>query len=320
MTTSETEPSLSADEQYQQSLTYGLIISTGLLSIVICSLRLYARAFILKRFGTDDIAVCISLVITQSFNGLGIAIVYYGEGRHFDNLSLENKAIWLKVLSPFLLFSPWMNWLTAGLMIFQILFSFSGSIVLATQCDPPRAAFDMTVTNATCYSQFKLFQIVLYQAVLIFVSDVIILLAPMPILCQLNMPTRKIVALVAIFGTGIIACIAPVVRFSTLDYLRIGTTDLTYDSASSLYWMAIEFNLGLVAGSLSSLKPLPVFRRFGSSAESNKASTGCTPHELGAMSGSDIKHVRNKSHSLGMGTTILAESVNESQERIFPAA
>lgn len=39
MTTSETEPSLSADEQYQQSLTYGLIISTGLLSIVICSLR-----------------------------------------------------------------------------------------------------------------------------------------------------------------------------------------------------------------------------------------------------------------------------------------
>ncbi|KAJ5560715.1 hypothetical protein N7513_003114 [Penicillium frequentans] len=100
MTTSETEPSLSADEQYQQSLTYGLIISTGLLSIIICSLRLYARAFILKRFGMDDIAVCISL----SFNGLGIAIVYYGEGRHFDNLSLEDKAIWLKVLPTILLF------------------------------------------------------------------------------------------------------------------------------------------------------------------------------------------------------------------------
>ncbi|KAJ5557523.1 hypothetical protein N7494_001438 [Penicillium frequentans] len=66
MTTSETEPSLSADEQYQQSLTYGLIISTGLLSIMICSLRLYARAFILKRFGMDDIAVCISLALDSS--------------------------------------------------------------------------------------------------------------------------------------------------------------------------------------------------------------------------------------------------------------
>ncbi|KAJ5662822.1 hypothetical protein N7507_003553 [Penicillium longicatenatum] len=133
------------------------------------------------------------------------------------------------------------------------------------------------------------------------------------------MPTRKIVALLVIFGTGIIACIAPVVRFSTLDYLRKGTKDLTYDSASSLYWMAIEFNLGLVAGSLSSLKPLPVFRRFGSSSGSKyKASTGCTPHELGAMSGTDIKNGRKKSHSLGMGTNIPVESVNDSQERIFP--
>lgn len=32
---------------------------------------------------------------------------------------------------------------------------------------------------------------------------------------------------VLILSLGIIACIAPVVRFSTLDYLRIGTTDLT---------------------------------------------------------------------------------------------
>lgn len=66
-----------------------------------------------------------------------------------------------------------------------------------------RAAYDLTITNPKCYSQFKLFQIVLYQAVLIFVCDVIILLAPMPILCQLNMPTRKTVALMAIFGTGL---------------------------------------------------------------------------------------------------------------------
>lgn len=106
-----------------------------------------------------------------------------------------------------------------------------------------RAAFDLTITHGTCYSQFKLFQIVLYQAVVIFVADIIMLLAPMLILCGLQMPKRQIAALMAIFGTGqyktaqnasilmsnpgTIACIAPVVRFSTLDYLRKGTTDLT---------------------------------------------------------------------------------------------
>ncbi|KAJ5638377.1 hypothetical protein N7490_008256 [Penicillium lividum] len=311
--------SLTPDERYEQSLTYGLIIGTGVLSMIVCSLRLYSRAVILKRFGLDDIAVCISLVITQCFNGLGIAVVYYGEGRHFDNVSLAYKAIWLKlyysamclylfaslsVKISLLLFlrrifvKVWMHWLTIGLMVFQFIFSISGSVVLATQCDPPRAAYDMTVTNAKCYSEFKLYQIVLYQAVLIFVADVIMLVAPMIILWQLNMPTRKIIALMAIFGTGIIACIAPVVRFSTLDYLRNETSDLTYESASSLYWMAIEFNLGLVAGSLSSLKPLPIFRRFGSSAGSKyKGSTGVTGQELGALSERDTKNRKKVSQS-----------------------
>jgi hypothetical protein len=60
----------------------------------------------------------------------------------------------------------------------------------------------MSIKGAKCYSQFRLFQITLYQAVLIFVSDVIILLAPMPVLCGLQLPRRKILALIAIFGTG----------------------------------------------------------------------------------------------------------------------
>lgn len=82
-------------------------------------LQLYTRAFIIKVFGLDDIAVCVALVcptpfhwgrrqpvrtngvnyqvITQSFNGLGVAIVYYGEGLHFNKVSPEDRAIWLKV-------------------------------------------------------------------------------------------------------------------------------------------------------------------------------------------------------------------------------
>lgn len=150
------------------------------------------------------------------------------------------------------------------MIIFQVLFSTSGSFALAFQCDPPRyitvlipssvyghliiynrAAYDLSITDATCYSQYKLFQITLYQAVMMFLSDIVILVAPMVILCGLQMPRRKIIALMAIFGSGLytpymtsisnilipipggIACISPVVRFSTLDYLRKGTTDLT---------------------------------------------------------------------------------------------
>lgn len=85
--------------------------------------------------------------------------------------------------------------------------------------------------------------------------------------------------------------------------------------------MSIEFNLGLVAGSLSSLKPLPVFRRFGSSADSKyKASTGDIPHELDGVGNSRTKSDGRKNPRLGMWTKILEESANGSQERIFPTS
>ncbi|KAJ5193252.1 hypothetical protein N7449_009394 [Penicillium cf. viridicatum] len=84
--------------------------------------------------------------------------------------------------------------------------------------------------------------------------------------------------------------------------------------------MAIEFNLGLVAGSLSSLRPLPIFRRFGSSINSrDKASTGDKSHELLNMDGSEPRITKKRKISLGMGTTILQDSVNESQENIIHA-
>ncbi|KAE8151337.1 hypothetical protein BDV25DRAFT_152796 [Aspergillus avenaceus] len=326
---------LHADESYQVSLAYGLIIGPAVLSLLVCVLRLYTRAVVVKMFGLDDIAVSLALFITQVFNGLGIAVVYYGEGRHIQNVSPEHLATWLKlyyvamcmylyvscsVKVSLLLFlrrifvKRWMQNLTLGLIIFQVLFAVSGSFVLAFQCTPARAAFDLTIQNPKCMSRFKLFQVTLYQAVLMFTSDIVILIAPLPILYCLKMPRRKVVALMFIFGSGLIACIAPVVRFSTLDYLHNGSTDLTFDSTSSLYWMAIEFNLGLVAGSLSSLRPLPFFRRFGSSYNSKKSSRSETPKGFVRMNNLDQN---GKKKGLGMGTTLLQETITyESQEHI----
>lgn len=89
------------------------------------------------------------------------------------------------------------------------------------------------------------------------------------------------------------------------------------DATSSLYWMAIEFNLGLVAGSLSSLKPLPLFRKFGSSKDSRyKQSSRSNPYELQSTPVRNSAKARKKG-GLGMGTTILQETRNESQERII---
>ncbi|KAI9923865.1 hypothetical protein MW887_008170 [Aspergillus wentii] len=330
---------LAPDEQHLVSLTYGLIIAMAGLSLIVCGLRLYARAVVLKKFGLDDWAVIFALVLTQVFNGLGIAVVHSGSGRHQETLSMSELGLWMKlyyvatcyylyvsmaVKISLLLFLrrvfpiSWVNRLTLGVMIFQVCFTVSGSLVLAFRCSPARGAYDLAIAaTAKCLTTFQLYQVTLYQAVLIFVTDIIILLIPMPVLCGLQMPTRKIVALMFVFSTGIIACISPIVRFSTLGYLLHGATDTTFDSTSSLYWMAIEFNLGLVAGSLSSLRVLPCFRQFGSSASRNYGSSGVPPgfYPMDNMKDGNNRGSRKKG-SLGMGTTILQETRNESQERI----
>ncbi|KAL4793128.1 hypothetical protein BDV19DRAFT_380411 [Aspergillus venezuelensis] len=255
--------SLAPDEKYQQSLAYGLIISTNVLSLLVCSLC--TRLVVIKKFGWDDAAV----TITQAFNGLGIAVVYYGQGRHMQNVSPESRETWLKlyyaamcmylytslsVKISILIFlrrvfiKIWLQRLTAGLIMFHVLFSVTGSFVLAFQCSPPRAAYDQSAQMADCYSPYTLYQIVLYQAVLIF--------------------------------------------------------------------MVIEFNLGLVAGSLSSLRPLRLFRYFGSTKDSKyQKPSHETPQEPQNLQRSG----RRKKGCLGMGTALIQETGNESQEHIIGA-
>lgn len=337
------EEALSEEERRAIALSYGLLIGVGGLALIICMTRLYIRKFSMNMFGYDDWACLIALIFTMTFNILGCFIVKYGSGKHIQHVSNEDLAIWLKLyyvamclylyvamtvkMSLLLFFmrifqKDWVQRICKGMMIFLVLFTVSGSLVLAFQCSPPRAAFDQTITNATCFSKFRLFQITLYQAVLMFAVDLAILILPMPVLISLKMPVRKTLAICLIVSTGIIASIAPVVRFSTLDYLLKGATDLTYDSDSSLYWMAVEFNLGLVAGSLSTLRRLPIFRMFASSTDPNSNNRTPGSLELARFGGRPSGGASNdrKKGRLNMGSSIIQATVvtaNESQERIY---
>ncbi|GAT28553.1 hypothetical protein RIB2604_02601950 [Aspergillus luchuensis] len=109
-------------------------------------------------------------------------------------------------------------------------FTLSGTLALVFQCRPVQAAYDKTITNSSCYPTETSYAILMMQGVIMFVLDVSILVLPIRPIWQLQMPTRR--------------------RILVLGLLCI-------DSAStSLIWMEIEFNLGLMSGSLPSLRKL----------------------------------------------------------------
>lgn len=53
---------LQADEKYEIAVSYGTIIATGAFAIIVCSLKLYVRKFMLNSFGIDDWACLVGLV------------------------------------------------------------------------------------------------------------------------------------------------------------------------------------------------------------------------------------------------------------------
>lgn len=128
-----------------------------------------------------------------------------------------------------------------------------------------------------CFTSDVAYGIFMYQAVVLFACDIIIFLLPFPALIKLHMGSAKKTALLLVFGSGLIACIAPAIRFKSIQFYKSGSSDTTCKlkailsllelnhllksfsvdaGASSLYWMAIEYNLGLVAGSLTGIRPL----------------------------------------------------------------
>ncbi|KAK2799798.1 hypothetical protein FQN51_006725 [Onygenales sp. PD_10] len=115
-------------------------------------------------------------------------------------------------------FAAMVSYLLVGMSIKLSLLTFLKEVFpKGSQCKPVRAAFDKSITDSKCYSNKTLFAH-------------------------------------AHTDSGLIACIAALLRFSTLRFVL--KADYTYLLAYALICSNVEFNVALVAGSLPSLRIL----------------------------------------------------------------
>lgn len=92
-----------------------------------------------------------------------------------------------------------------------------------------------------CFSKDVSYGIFMYQAVMLFACDVIIFVLPFPALIQLHMGSAKKTALLLVFGSGLVACIAPAIRFQSIQFYKSGSSDTTCkDRASFSYTTVIH--------------------------------------------------------------------------------
>ena len=110
---------------------------------------------------------------------------------------------------------------------------------------------------------------------------------------------------------------------------RDGSTNFANKSCSideigkSLMWIDVEYNVGLIVGSLPTLRKLGVFRRAFGSSQSYAQSGGQSSTEPRSQGAHSLQKLNRNSRSIGkggigLGTLVLEET--ESRERIIGVA
>ncbi|PHH51016.1 hypothetical protein CFIMG_002350RA [Ceratocystis fimbriata CBS 114723] len=250
-------------------ITHTVVALCFILSTLVVICRIWSRYFILRRMGLDDLLAIVSLLAVI---GEGVSMLYeveYGMGRHLA--TLDSNQMWkfertfyvtVVVYTAALLFLK----LTFLIQYYRVLavqhmrIWYISSIIIVTLwgvsqlmvsiliCIPIRGYWDSSV-RARCIPAYPQVYI---NATGNVITDVMILLLPMPAIWQLNVPAGQKRALLGIFSLGFLTVAISIVRFQ---YLK-RSDDVTWTNVVGSSWSLAEITCALVCACLPTLKPV----------------------------------------------------------------
>ncbi|KAG9228669.1 hypothetical protein BJ875DRAFT_446670 [Amylocarpus encephaloides] len=263
------------------------IIFTVLAFFFIC-LRIFARFVVLEDGRKDEIAIIGSMISAIGLLSATVYEVKWGLGektatRTPEELTnffhrkpnclnlpvLDNEAIGLYVaiifynislsLTKFSIVLQYLRVFTQGptrlaakfALIFIILYSLESICISIFACIPVSAFWDHSVAGHCVDKKFLWF----FNASFNILTDLILLIVPMPALSKLFLPTKQKVLLMLLFGLGGFGCLVSVLRLQSL-YIVSVTDDIVLRNADSSMWSNIEVNVGITCASLQTIRPV----------------------------------------------------------------
>ncbi|KAK0663838.1 hypothetical protein DIS24_g1009 [Lasiodiplodia hormozganensis] len=140
-------------------------------------------------------------------------------------------------------------------IIFVIAYTLQSLIVGIFSCNPPRKFWDPTLQEGSCIN-YTLYYYV--AAALNILTDLAIILVPVPALRHLNVSRTKRIGVMLLFSVGGFGCIVSIIRLWTLYSLDLAVRrgDSTYANASPALWSSIEIHVCIICACLPSLSPM----------------------------------------------------------------
>ncbi|RMZ12218.1 hypothetical protein D0864_00759 [Hortaea werneckii] len=143
-------------------------------------------------------------------------------------------------------------------------------------CVPVAAQWDVSITDAKCISTRSIW---IAGSIVNVMTDIVLLIMPLPFVWNLNAPMAQRLALGGMFCLGAFVSVVSIVRLSILLGLDLNSSDATFNFSEVVIWSMVEINCGLICACLPSLRPavrlLGLGRLFGgTSGQTGQPSNG----------------------------------------------
>ncbi|KAF2453254.1 hypothetical protein BDY21DRAFT_375043 [Lineolata rhizophorae] len=251
-------------------------------STFILALRFYCRYFRIGSLKAYDFLMLAALLVTWGITVINHFQVKNGSGRHTRDLPTEPSVVmpllegtlksWyvyqivylvdlavikFSILAFYAAISSYLPYRVGVYLTMAVVAAFTVAMVFvnAFECSNPSDAWSPEFLFQETSSCRNLHPIYFAQAGFNILTDIIIILLPMPILNKLNLKRSKKFGLLGVFSVGLIAVGASGARVHAL-FVWSNSSDVPFDSALILTWSQIELNAAIISASIPSLKPL----------------------------------------------------------------
>ncbi|CAI7583126.1 unnamed protein product [Penicillium glandicola] len=147
-----------------------------------------------------------------------------------------------------------MNWMIWATLFISYSWCIASMIAALSACDPISYFWTELTDPASGSYRYDFYYYYLGNAAANVVTDVLILLVPMPIIWRLQMRRAQKIAVCFILLLGGFVCIASGVRIHYITHLK-GNVDITWALGSVSVWSIVEPSIGIICACLPVIQP-----------------------------------------------------------------
>ncbi|KAE8150971.1 hypothetical protein BDV25DRAFT_139312 [Aspergillus avenaceus] len=305
------------DTAYCGGSLMGVSIAFAVMQIIVVAARFYARYVQRVACALDDYLIIPALIASLGQSALYIVLLKVaGLGYHLDYVmqtpeklvALQKGLVANQILDfPFTVAPAKISILLFYVRIFdtprfRMLAYTVGFIVIGHgigvffaaifQCSPVRYAWDKTI-QGSCFNQQAFYRYVSPPNIL---TDVLILVMPLPFVWNLHTQLTQKLALTGVFLLGGLGTVASILRM-TIFFQENALTDPTWTSVNLGIWTVLEGAIIIIAACLPSVWPLIVRilpRKLVSKASSKNRNM---PYTSGRARGDVFPWARNRTET-----------------------